>query len=420
MYPANDTSLGERKQVPTPTPLRPSVNNEVSPLKTVIVHEPGRELDRLTPPNKKELLFDDLLSPAKAREEHQGFQELMTGRGIQVLELTDLLTTTLEDPQARDFVVRNTFNWKRLGPLLTPAVTQWVDGLSAQELARVCIQGLTNGEWAQISSQPSLVAASLADEDFLVSPLPNHMFSRDASVWAFGGVAVSGMSREARRREALHYEAIYRYHPLFKDADFQMWTQGKLGRSHSFEGGDILVLGNGALAVGISERTTPQGVEHLASELFAAQKADKVLAVMLPKAREFMHLDTVMTQLDHDKFSMYPATAGLDTLLLEQTEAGPTVRQVEGGVKAGLQEVLERPLSFIAPEGTEAELSREQWNDGFNMLALAPGTVVAYDRTPASNNAMREAGVEVLEISGSELGRGRGGPRCMSAPVERA
>ncbi len=399
--------------------LQTHVEDEISPLEAVIVHKPGLEMERLTPPNHKKLLFDDLLSPAAAKKEHESFTTLMESRGVQVLELTDLLTTTLENPEAREFVIQNTFNWKRLGPLMSPRIQEWLQGLNASELCELCLQGITNEEWSKISREPSLVAQSLGPDDFLVGPLPNHMFTRDASVWAYGGVAISSMSREARRRESLHYSAIYKYHPAFANSDFEIWTEGRAGASRSVEGGDILVLGNGLLAVGLSERTTPQGVEHLAMELFEAGKADRVMAVMLPKSREFMHLDTVMTQLDTDKFSLYPPTRDLDAVLLEKSGDGVKIRQLEGGTAKGLQDVMGYPLTFVAPQATSAELSREQWNDGFNMLALEPGVVVAYDRTPRSNDAMREAGLEVLEIEGSELGRGRGGPRCMSAPVKR-
>ena len=181
--------------------LQIHVEDEISPLEAVIVHKPGLEMERLTPPNHKKLLFDDLLSPSVAKKEHESFTTLMESRGVQVLELTDLLTTTLENPEARRLVIENTFNWKRLGPLMSPRIQEWLEGLSASQLCELCLQGITNEEWAAISSEPSLVARSLAPDDFLVGPLPNHMFTRDASVWAYGGVAISSMSREARRRE---------------------------------------------------------------------------------------------------------------------------------------------------------------------------------------------------------------------------
>ncbi|WRS29862.1 arginine deiminase [Actinomycetaceae bacterium MB13-C1-2] len=396
------------------------VEDEISNLKTVIVHRPGAEMERLTPPNHKELLFDDLLSPRQAQDEHERFTELMRANGIQVLEFMDLFRSALEDPAAREFVLENTFNWKRLGPLMSPHLREWAGGLSPAELASLCIEGITKKEWADIHSGPSLVAQSLSDDDFLVGPLPNHLFTRDSSVWAYGGVAISSMNREARRRESLHYRTIYNYHPAFKNAQFNVWTQGQAGSTRSVEGGDILVLGDGLLTVGISERTTPQGVEHLAMELFSAGRADRVLAIMLPKSREFMHLDTVLTQLDKDMFTLYPGARQLETVLLEKTEDGASVTELSRDTRDSIQRVLGRSVRFVAPDASDAELSREQWNDGFNMLALRPGTVVSYDRTPLSNAAMRDAGIEVLEINGSELGRGRGGPRCMSCPIERA
>lgn len=409
---------GSMTEEQSPAAIR--VDDEVSPLKRVIVHRPGPEMERLTPPNHKHLLFDDLLSPSQARAEHQQFTELMTGHGSKVMEFRQLFEETLRNKDARDLVITNTANWKRLGPMMAPALIEWISSLPAPELASVCIQGLTKAEWLAIHPTNSLVAQSMDAEDFLIGPLPNHLFTRDASVWAYGGVAVSSMSREARRRESLHYAAIYSHHPMFLGGDFHFWTEGFAGASRSVEGGDILVLGQGCLAVGISERTTPQGVEHLASEMFKAGKADRVLAVMLPKSREFMHLDTVLTQVDHDAFVIYPGALALESVMLRSREGNAQIAEVSTDLPAALEQALGRKLRFIYPQATEAELSREQWNDGFNMLALAPGTVVAYNRTPRSNRAMIDASIEVLEIEGSELGRGRGGPRCMSCPVERA
>ncbi len=404
-----------------PQTLKIHVEDEISPLRTVIVHQPGPEIDRLTPPNHNDLLFDDLLSPKRAKAEHQFFTEQMREQGVRTVEFTDLLTETLAIPEAKAFVLDNTVNYKRLGPLLAPALHEWADSLTPYGTARLCVEGITKAEWEQISPVPSLVAQTLGADDFLVGPLPNHLFTRDASVWMYGGVAINSMRREVRRRESLHYSAIYQFHPAFKKADFDIWTTGMSGAHRAAEGGDILVLGDGVLAVGISERTTPQGVERLAEQLFKAGRATRVLAIMLPSRREFMHLDTVMTQVDKDKFVLYPEAIASPCVLLEwDAESEKTlVRTLSNDVPRAVEEALERPLRFIWPDATSAELSREQWNDGFNMLALAPGRVVAYSRTPRSNRAMREAGVEVIEIEGSELGRGRGGPRCMSCPVER-
>ncbi len=430
------------KSEPTASEFCVRIEDEISPLEAVIVHQPGREMERLTPPNHDLLLFDDLLSPARAREEHQFFRELMRGQGVEVLEFMDLFTETLEDPVAKDYVLDNTVNYKRLGPLLAPNLMSWAQGLSPAETAALCVEGITKAEWEEINPTPSLVAQTLADDDFLIGPLPNHLFTRDTSVWMYGGVAVNSMSREVRRRESLHYSAIYKHHPKFKDLGFEIWTTGFSGASRSAEGGDMLVLGEGLVAVGVSERTTPQGVERLAERLFRAGRANRVLAIMLPERREFMHLDTVMTQIDEDKFVIYPEILDAPAVLLrwEGEHVGPgsdesavrprtlpgdlvgrtVVEDLGRGIPQAMERAIGRPLTFVWPEASTAELSREQWNDGFNMLALAPGQVVAYSRTPRSNQAMREAGVEVLEIDGSELGRGRGGPRCMSCPIRRA
>lgn len=401
------------------------IEDEISPLSRVLVHRPGREIDRLTPPNHDLLLFDDLLSPGRAVEEHELFTKTMTDQGVDVVEFMTLFEETMRDQDAKQYVLDNTINYKRLGPLLAPALAQWAFGLPADRFARLCVEGITKAEWEEIDQVPSLVAQTLADDDFLIGPLPNHLFTRDASVWMYNGVAINSMSREVRRRESLHYSAIYQYHPSFQGAQFDLWTTGMSGSHRSAEGGDILVLGHGVLAVGVSERTTPQGVERLADRLFRAGRAKKVLAIMLPPRREFMHLDTVMTQVDYDKFVLYPEARTAPCVLLEwQPRAdgqGTTkVSTVEADVPKAVEMAMGRPLQFIWPDATVAQLSREQWNDGFNMLALAPGKVVAYSRTPRCNEAMRDNGIEVLEIDGSELGRGRGGPRCMSCPIERA
>ncbi len=400
--------------------LMPKIDSEIGPLRTVIVHCPGREVERLTPKNHDALLFDDLLSPGPTTAEHTYFVESMRENNIEVLEFTDLLIEALRDDEARHYVLTNTVNRKRLGPLLSPTLEEWAAGLPPEQVAALCVGGITLEEWRKISPASSLVAEVMEDDDFLISPLPNHLFTRDTSVWAYGGVAINSMRRPARQREALHYSAIYRWHPLFKGADFHFWTEGNSGAERSLEGGDIIVLGNGLLMVGLTERTSPQGIERLATRIFNANRAERVLAVMIPHRREFMHLDTVITQLDHDAFIVYPAVAEAKTIVLARDgDRGVRLEEIGRPLCQALEEEMGRPLRFITPDASTSDLAREQWNDGFNMLALSPGKVVAYDRTPLANQAMRDAGIEVLEIGGSELGRGRGGPRCMSCPVVR-
>lgn len=400
----------------------PTIESEIGRLRRVIVHRPGQEVERLTPQNHDELLFDDLMDLNLAQDEHDYFTDVMAQNGVEVLQFKDLLTQTLQNQDARDHVLENTVNRPKLGPMLTPTIDSWASELSAGDLANLCVTGITTSEWLERASTPSLVVQTLLPEDFLISPLPNHLFARDSSVWLYGGVAVNSMKWPARRREALHYFAIYSWHPMFQAAQFDRWTNGTSGAERSVEGGDILVIGDGLVVVGMSERTTPQGVERLASRVFASGRADRVLAVMLPHRREYMHLDTVLTQVDHDAFVIYPELLNARTVTLTRDESKPGgIRLVPGerSVSAALEEEMGRSLRFIFPDVSAQELAREQWNDGFNMLALRPGQVVAYSRTPLANRAMREAGIDVLEIEGGELGRGRGAARCMTCPILR-
>lgn len=401
-------------------PLRPAIESEIGVLESVIVHRPGREIERLTPQNHDRLLFDDLLSPIPAKEDHDSFSALMRARGVKVLQFQDLLSETLADSAARRYVTEGTLNRLTLGPLLFPEVEDWAGTLSPRELASIFVGGLTLKEWEALSGVSSLLTETMSEDDFLVTPLPNHLFTRDASAWMYGGVAINSMRRESRRRESLHYRAIYTWHPLFANADLTRWTNGTSGPLRSVEGGDVLVLGDGLLAVGMSERTNPQGVERLATRLFASKKADRVLAVMLPHRREFMHLDTVLTQVDRDAFIVYPPVQEARTVSLVRHGTGIRLEADHKPLSAALPAALGHPVRFITPGGSASELAREQWNDGFNMLALRPGQVVAYDRTPRATQALEDAGIEVLTISGAELGRGRGGPRCMTCPVRRA
>ncbi len=397
----------------------PHVDSETGRLRQVIVHRPGREIERLTPTNHQELLFDDLVDPGRARAEHDEFVQVMEDRGVEVLHLGRLLSETLSVEDARATVLERTLNERRLGPVLTPALREWSAGLEDLALARLCLEGLTVREWKELSPVRSLVTRTLEDDDFLIRPLPNHLFARDASAWLYHGVAVNSMSRLARERESLHYSAIYRWHPRFAAASFETWSTGTSGAIRSAEGGDALVLDNGVVALGVSERTTPQGVERLAVKLFRAHQARTVLAVVLPQTRTFMHLDTVLTQVDADAFLLHPHLGPVRTMIL--TDDGGTLNVEDSGndLVAALERVMGRSLRIISPEGSFSDIDREQWNDGCNALAIAPGVVITYDRSPLSSAALRRSGIDVIEIHGSELGRGRGGPRCMTCPVLR-
>jgi arginine deiminase len=388
-------------------------DSEVGRLRTVLLHRPGPELQRLTPRNNDKLLFDGIPWVGRAQDEHDAFAQTLSDHDVQVLYLTDLLAGALEHEAARAECIEAVLADPRHGDTLRHILRSHLQGLHPEDLALALTAGLAHEE---LQTGRGLAYALMDRHDFVVDPLPNLLFTRDSSVWVRDRVAVTSLAMPARRRETTLTRAIYTHHPRFAGAPHVY----EPGLEH-LEGGDVLLLAPGVIAVGTGERTTPAGVERLARNVFAAELAHTVLAVPIAQERATMHLDTVCTMVDVDAVVMYPKvadeltaiglTAGEDGTV-EVAEPAPFLVAAAKAMRIDTLRIIDTGLDPVTAE-------REQWDDGNNTLAIGPRLAVAYERNTETNARLEEAGIEVLRISGSELGSGRGGPRCMSCPVRR-
>ncbi|WP_341662634.1 arginine deiminase [Vibrio sp.] len=398
------------------------VGSEVGQLRRVLLARPERALTHLTPSNCHELLFDDVLAVEAAGEEHDQFAQTLTDQGVEVLLLHDLLVETLSVKEAKEWLLDTQISDFRYGPTFARDLRHYLSDMDNEHLATVLLGGLAYSELPIQSS--SMLPKMHRPLDFVIEPLPNHLFTRDTSCWVYGGVSLNPMMKPARQRETNHLRAIYRWHPVFAGQDFIKYfgDEDLHYDNANIEGGDVLVIGKGAVLVGMSERSTPQGVENLAANLFRHGQAKQVIAVDLPKHRSCMHLDTVMTHMDIDTFSVYPEIMRKDLDTWKLTPKGSnemTVEQVPSYTHAIEQALGVDYLKIITTGGNNYEAEREQWNDANNVLTVKPGVVIGYERNVYTNEKYDKAGITVLPIPGNELGRGRGGARCMSCPIER-
>ncbi len=441
------------------------VHSEVGKLRKVLVHRPDLSLQRLTPSNRDGLLFDDVLWVEQAQREHDQFVEELVVRGVEVFYVHDLLSEALAAPGGMEWAIEHAVSARTVGPAAVDTVRAALATMDPDLLATHLVAGLTGAELIEYADADPALAASVTavvasevappwppggargrilttdGSPFVLPPLPNHLFTRDSSSWIYDGVSLNPMFWPSRQPETINIGAIYRFHPMFKDADFTFWyPDGGRGDGHdelaelteldmgasggSLEGGDVMPVGNGTVLIGISERTASHMVEVLARRLLSLGGAERVIGVQLEKQRSYMHLDVVFTFMDRDTVTVYPKV--IDTSTAFSIRPGDKPGSIDVTPESGLLPAVadaigieEGDLRVVTTGGDEVQQAREQWDSANNVVAIEPGVVVAYSKNVYSNQKYRDAGIEVVEIDGFEVGKGRGGGHCMTCPLLR-
>ena len=399
-----------------------SIRSEIGKLRSVLLHRPGKELERLTPAYLEEMLFDDIPWLKQIRLEHDEFADVLRNHGCEVLYYSDLLADILCDNNVKSEVIDDVISFSHIqNPNLVGEIVDHLSSKNNEELSEIIISGLAISDLPGKSGRSRLSDFINEAFPFYISPLINLYFTRDPGAVIGDRMSISSMKTEARRRESLILHHINKFHPRFTDNSKTPWNSH--ANPNSIEGGDILVLSPETIAIGCSVRTSTSAIEEVAESLFKGNSSVKeVLVIQIPFTRAYMHLDTVLTMVDYDKFTIFPGIENSVKVfsITAGQKSGLNIKSVDSLLSA-LKLSLKLPSVKLIPSGGGDIITaaREQWNDSTNTLAIAPGVVVTYDRNTVSNDTLRSNGIEVVEIGGSELVRGRGGPRCMSMPLNR-